>query len=82
MVEIGIVGVDGAAGDLIADVSSGADILAESMPLTLRAGGINVQDDVYLEDAALAGERLKIRVRNTAVGARICQHFVRITYLA
>jgi hypothetical protein len=81
LVECGVVQIDGVAGICVGDVSSGADILAESMPLQLRAGGISVQDDVYLEDQALAGDRLKIRVRNTDVAARTVQTFVRLTWL-
>jgi hypothetical protein len=82
LVEIGVVQIDGAASALcFADISSGADILAENMPLTLRAGGILMQDDVTLEDQANAGDRLKIRVRNADVAARIVQTFVRISYI-
>lgn len=81
VIDVGLVQIDGAAGDCVADISSGADILAESMGLTLRANGINVQDDVYMQDVAAAGDRLKLRVRNTNAAARIVEYFVRMTPL-
>lgn len=79
--EIGVVALSGALGDVRMDVTSGADLLAENAAVRVNAAGVNLTDDLYLEDIAAAGERLKIRVRNTSGGAIIVQHFVRVTYL-
>lgn len=79
VVEVAVVQIDGAAGDVFVDVSSGNDILAENMPLQLRATGINIREDIYLEDPAAAGERLKIRARNTNAAARVVNWLVRVT---
>lgn len=62
-------GISGGANGLVSDVYSGQDVLAEQMqvPPTNR---IPVRpDDFTLTDAAGAGERIKIRVRNTTGGA-------------
>lgn len=62
-------GVAGSAIGLIVDVYSGQDVLAEAMAVP----GVNripiVPDDFTLTDVAAAGERIKIRVRNTTAGA-------------
>lgn len=81
MIELGIVQIDGAAGDCFATIQSGSDVLCDRMPLNLRATGINIREDVILEDIAAAGDRLKVRVENTNAAARIVQLLCRITYL-
>lgn len=80
-VELGLVQLSGNFGDIVADISSGSDILAENMPLTVRSTGVNVADDLYLEDIAAAGDRLKVRVRNTTAGAIVVQAMARLTWL-
>lgn len=51
--------------DLRVDVYSGQDVLAESIPCnTVNRIPVN-PDDFLLQDVAGAGERIKIRVRNT-----------------
>lgn len=80
-VEIGIL-TD--ANGVLATVSSGPDILQEEGPVQI--GTINVQpkypDDFTLEDEAAAGDRLKIRLRDTSGAARVVQTIVRLTPLA
>jgi hypothetical protein len=72
-------GVLGAATGLVADVYSGADIVAESYALSFKAGFPVYPDDFDLNDVAAAGERLKVRVRNTTGAAIICSYAVRVT---
>lgn len=62
------IGLNGSATGLLADVYSGQDILAESMLLTAQNRVPVYPDDFNLQDVAVAGERIKIRVRNTTAG--------------
>lgn len=62
-------GLSGGAAGLLVDVFSGQDIVAESFaPPASNRTPVN-PDDFTLTDVAAAGERLKIRVRNTTGGA-------------
>jgi len=54
--------------DLRIDVYSGTDVLAEGMVPSLQARTPVYPDDFPLNDAAAAGERIKLRVRNIASG--------------
>ena len=54
--------------DLRLDVYSGTDILAESLTPSLLARTPVYPDDFCLNDAAVAGERVKVRARNIAAG--------------
>lgn len=77
--EFGLNG-DANGADMRVDVFSGQDILMENSPLNTRAVMPIVPDDYILNDVAAAGERLKIRVRNTsAAAARTIFWSVRIT---
>jgi len=77
--EFGLVG-DANAIVLFVDVSSGQDVLAEDMQIS-AANRIPVYpDDFPLTDVAMAGERIKIRVRNVhATVARTIFFNLRIT---
>lgn len=66
-----------AAGDILADVTSGSDILASDFGVP-NLGTVDVTANLYLSDIAAAGERLRIKLRNTTATARICQVMVRI----
>ena len=72
-------GLTGSGLGLQVDVYSGSDVLAESMALP----GVNripvYPDDFTLNDVAAAGERLKVRVRNTTGGAITAFWSIRIT---
>jgi hypothetical protein len=60
--------LNGSATGLVADIYSGQDVLAEQMGVnTLNRVPIN-PDDFLLSDVAAAGERIKVRVRNTTGG--------------
>lgn len=69
-------GLSGAAAGLVVDVYSGQDVLAEAM-LCAPTNRIPVNpDDFVLTDVAGAGERIKIRVRNTTAGAVVLNYGV------
>lgn len=54
-------------GGVVATVSSGSDVLQEEGPISIRetAGVFPNRENFDLEDLAAAGDRLKIRLRNT-----------------
>ena len=79
--EFGIVG-DANAADLVVDVYSGQDVLAEDMQPSAQNRTPVYPEDFTLTDAAAAGERIKIRVRNiNAAAARTLFYSLRITPL-
>lgn len=79
--EFGLNG-DANGGDLRVDVYSGSDVLMENAPMSVQNRIPVFPDDYTLTDVAGAGERIKVRVRNTsAVAARTLFHAVRITPL-
>jgi hypothetical protein len=69
---------------IVATVTSGADTLMEEAPV--QAGGTagvipSPLNAAALQDAAAAGDRLKIRVRNTTGGAVTVNGVINITPL-
>jgi len=77
--EFGLNG-DANGADLRVDVFSGQDILMENSPMNAQARLPVYPDDYSLNDVAAAGERIKIRVRNTNAGAaRSISFAVKIT---
>lgn len=66
--QFGIVG-DANAADLRVDVYSGQDVLMESAQPSAQNRIPVYPDDYNLDDGAAAGERIKIRVRNTSSSA-------------
>jgi hypothetical protein len=54
---------------VVADVYSGQDVLAENMAIANTNRVPVMPDDYALSDVAGAGERIKIRVRNTSAAA-------------
>lgn len=79
LVEFGLA-ADANAADLRVDVYSGQDVLAEGLEPNAQNRVPLYPDDFILQDVVRAGERLKIRVRNTsAAAARTLFHSVRIT---
>lgn len=79
LVEFGLCG-DANGADLRVDVYSGQDVLAEQLEPNVAARIPIYPDDYILQDVVAAGERIKIRVRNTsAAAARVLFHSVRIT---
>lgn len=72
-------GLVASATGLALDVYSGQDTLAESMGPSLQNRFPVFPDDYSLTDVAAAGERIKIRVRNTTGGALTLFYALRIT---
>lgn len=72
-------GLTGSALGLSADVFSGQDVLAENMALSAGARIPLYPDDFNLNDVAAAGERIKVRIRNTTGGALTAYYSVKIT---
>ena len=62
-------GLVGSAAGLQADVYSGQDTLCEAMDISTANRYPVFPDDYPLSDVAGAGERLKVRLRNTTGGA-------------
>jgi len=66
LVSIGMI-QDGAAGSIVATVTTGSDTLMEESPI--NAGGTDgvfpTDEQLDLIDEAMAGDRLKIRARET-----------------
>lgn len=65
---------------VLATVTTGTETQLEESPVQL--GTINVQpkfpDDFYIQVPVLAGERLKIRLRDTSGAARVVQTVVKL----
>jgi len=78
MLEFGIVGA-GALGAVLVDVYSGQDVLMEAGAISIANRLPVFPDDYTLTDVAAAGERLKVRLRNTTGAAIIVNTAVRIT---
>jgi len=72
-------GLVGSAAGLVADVYSGSDTLCEGIGLSTQNRFPVFPDDFTLQDVAAAGERLKVRIRNTTGGALTCFYAVRVT---
>ncbi len=80
--EFGLNG-DANGADLRVDVFSGQDVLLESAPMSAQNRIPIFPEDFQLTDVAAAGERIKVRVRNTnAAAARTIYFAVRITPIA
>lgn len=69
-------GFSAAGGGVLIDVYSGSDVLAEQMRVPSTARTPINPDDFVLTDVAGAGERIKIRVRNSTAGALDFQYSV------
>ena len=72
-------GIVGSATGLLADAYSGSDLLCEGLAVSTQNRFPVFPDDYPLTDVAAAGERLKVRVRNTTGGALTYFVGVRIT---
>lgn len=62
-------GMNQSAAGLIVDAFSGQDTVCEAMEPPINARYPVNPDDFTLTDVAGAGERIKVRVRNTTAGA-------------
>lgn len=68
------IAVLGAVVGVVADVSTGQDVVAENMSVPNKAGFPVIPDDFTVQDVVRAGERVKLRLRNTT-GAAIVVNF-------
>jgi hypothetical protein len=71
--------VVGAAAGLLTDVYSGSDALCESAAVSSANRFGLYPDDFDLNDVAAAGERIKVRIRNTTGAAIVYFVTMRIT---
>lgn len=79
LLEFGLNG-DANGADLRVDIFSGQDLVSEQLTPSIQNRAPVYPDDYVGQDVAAAGERIKIRVRNTsAAGARTIFFAVRIT---
>lgn len=72
-------GFTGSATGLVVDAYSGQDTLCESTAPSSQNRIPIYPDDFNLTDVAGAGERIKIRVRNTTAGALTFFYSVKVT---
>lgn len=72
-------GLNGSAAGLVADIYSGQDTIAENMAVNTQNRYPIFPDDYPLNDVAAAGERIKVRVRNTTGGNLTVFYSVRVT---
>lgn len=77
------IGLAAAAVGCVATVTSGSDTLMEEAPLTIGTASVipSPLNVPFMSDDAAAGDRLKIRVRNTSGGAIIVSGIINITPL-
>lgn len=68
----------GAAAGLIGDVSTGADVVAESYTVSDANRYPVLPDDFVIFDVCQSGERIKIRLRNTTAGAIVARVSMRL----
>lgn len=77
------IGINGDANghEVLADVYSGTDVLAEGLPLNSQARVPVNPDDFSLSDVIGVMEQLKIRLRNSGAGSHTVLSSVMITPL-
>ncbi len=69
--------------NVVQTITSGSDTLVEESPCPggATAGTLPDSDKPLVEDIAAAGDRLKIRFRETAGGTPVAQGWIRLTQL-
>lgn len=72
-------GIVAAAAGIVMDVYSGSDTLIEAGVASSANRSPVYPDDFDLNDVANAGERIKVRVRNTTAAAIVVNTTVRLT---
>lgn len=73
------IGLTGAAAGLVANIQSGADIVLEESPITVKTVMPVIPDDMYYNDVGVQGDRLVIRVRNTTGANLTVRAVVQVT---
>lgn len=77
--EIVSVGLAGSATGLVATIQSGAEVVLEESPILVKTAMPSIPDDMYYNDVAVQGDRLKVQVRNTTGGALTVRAVAQIT---
>ena len=72
-------GIVGSATGLVASIQSGSDIVLEEAPILVKTTMPTIPDDMYYNDAGVAGDRLVLRIRNTTAGALTVRAIVQVT---
>jgi len=75
-------GITADATGVLATVYSGSDVLMEEGPVILGSAinvGPRYPDDFFLQDEAVAGDRLSVRLRDTSAATRVVMTTVKIT---
>lgn len=72
-------GIVGSATGLVASIQSGSDIVLEEAPIAVKTSMPSIPDEMYYNDAGVAGDRLVIRIRNTTAGALTVRAIVQVT---
>lgn len=72
-------GINGSATGLVAAIQSGSDIVLEEAPILVKDSMPTIPDDMYYNDAGVAGDRLVLRIRNTTAGALTVRSIVQVT---
>lgn len=75
-------GLQASAAGLVFDVFSGQDTVCETMEPAVDGRFAKYPDEYTLNDVAAAGERVKIRIRNTTGGALTAYVSMRIAPVA
>lgn len=74
-------GVTAAATGTFTTIQSGPDVVQEEAPPVVRAAFPIIPDDMTLNFAAAAGDRLVVRARNPTGGAVIHRVICQLTYV-
>ncbi|SRR6266403_620225 len=69
----------GAVGAVLATIYGGTDLLNEEHAISANARVPIVPDDYYISDDVMAGDRVKVNLRNTTGGAIVVAFAVRLT---
>lgn len=71
-------GITAAAAGLLVTVQSGGQSISEEAPMLVKTAYPSLEDDMYYNFGAIAGDRLVLRVRNTTGAPIICRPLVQI----
>jgi len=74
-------GVTAAAGGTFTTIQSGPDVVQEEAPPVVRTAFPVIPDDMTLNFAAAAGDRLVVRARNPTGGAVVHRVICQVTYV-
>jgi hypothetical protein len=73
------IGLSQSVTGLVANISSGADVVAEEFPVPILTRYPIIPDEMYFSDVMAPGDRLVIRIRNTTAGAITARGIVQVS---